>query len=915
MTFLYKIIILPIESFVEFIFYFSLTEFSVFGVGGAIVTVSLIINILALPLYNIADKIQLKERLIQNKMSERIARIKKAFKGDERFMMLNTYYRINNYHPLYALRSSLSILIEIPFFIAAYHFLSHCSALVGNNILFFHDLSQPDSLISCSLFERTIVINILPILMTLINCVSGYIYTKGAALKEKIQIYILALIFFVILYSSPSGLVLYWILNNLFSLCKNIVLKMRKPGKVFFLFLCMIFTFISLYVLIFKYDAPPLKKIAVLSFNVLFVFAPRIKKIFLYIFKDANVTKSCIKQEFAVFLCSCIALWLFSGLLLPASVISTAVLDFAGHGDTANPVRYVLENCIYFFGLFVFWPICLYKMFDGKVRLGIIFVVFSVTVCAIANAFVFAYKYGALTVLFELTDTAILQDCSMKYLLAPVLVIVCTMFFFCIVIKYRKWSIAGFVMLSVCFAEFFVGIMKVKYINDSYNSSVTKDMEDGKKLNTEYHLSKTQNNVIVLFLDRAISCFFPYIMEQFPDLKASFDGFTYYPNCVSFADYTNFGTPPMNGGYDYTIDELNKRNNVLLKDKHNESLLVMPLIFSQAGYRTTVTDMPYPDYTDSDYSMFDKYKNIIVYDNQRKFGDMYKHNYLDYIKDESDRNILNACRQFCILQMMYPPLRVTLYHDGAYFYEKKAYGGINESFINAYSALFYLPDITEYDSDEKTFTYIANTTPHEYTTLLAPDYKPGIVDENHIAAGTGTYKYKYNDTFGSNNDLQAYHSNAASLIQVGRFLRALKDNGVYDNTRIVIVADHGRDLELPPFENLKYSRDAAALNPLLLYKDFNSSGTISTDSVFMTNAETVNLARDNLNVSDINPFTKRQFRTVNDFDDFKVYLLDEFRVRIFNNKTTVPLSGKKEYIVKSDIFKDENWCLCDGEKK
>ena len=59
--------------------------------------------------------------------------------------------------------------------------------------------------------------------MTAINVVSSAIYTKGAPLKEKIQINVLAAIFLVILYNSPSGLVLYWILNNTFSLVKNVL--------------------------------------------------------------------------------------------------------------------------------------------------------------------------------------------------------------------------------------------------------------------------------------------------------------------------------------------------------------------------------------------------------------------------------------------------------------------------------------------------------------------------------------------------------------------------------------------------------------------------------------------------------------------------------------------------------------------
>ncbi len=144
----YDIIIAPIEYVIELVFCFLFYNFhNSFGVMGAIIGISLAVNILALPLYLKADELQLAERRQQERMGERIKRIKKAFQGDEQFMMLTEYYRRNNYHPLYALRSSLSILIEIPFFIAAYHFLSNCVLLKGRSEWIFRDLSQPDQLL------------------------------------------------------------------------------------------------------------------------------------------------------------------------------------------------------------------------------------------------------------------------------------------------------------------------------------------------------------------------------------------------------------------------------------------------------------------------------------------------------------------------------------------------------------------------------------------------------------------------------------------------------------------------------------------------------------------------------------------------------------------------------------------------
>ena len=59
--------------------------------------------------------------------------------------------------------------------------------------------------------------------MTVINIISGFIYSGKGNAKDKIKLILIALVFLVLLYDSPAGLVFYWTLNNIFSLCKNAV--------------------------------------------------------------------------------------------------------------------------------------------------------------------------------------------------------------------------------------------------------------------------------------------------------------------------------------------------------------------------------------------------------------------------------------------------------------------------------------------------------------------------------------------------------------------------------------------------------------------------------------------------------------------------------------------------------------------
>ena len=68
--------------------------------------------------------------------------------------------------------------------------------------------------------------------MTAINIIAGFLYSdKKGSIKDKLKLILLALVFLVLLYNSPAGLVFYWTLNNLFSLFKNLVANFINKRK------------------------------------------------------------------------------------------------------------------------------------------------------------------------------------------------------------------------------------------------------------------------------------------------------------------------------------------------------------------------------------------------------------------------------------------------------------------------------------------------------------------------------------------------------------------------------------------------------------------------------------------------------------------------------------------------------------
>ena len=145
---LHKLILGPLELLFDAVYTVS---YRITGSpGGSIILLSLAVNLLLLPLFRRVDAVQREERLQAQLLKPGTDKIRRVFRGDERFMILQTYYRQNNYKPWYALKGSLSLLLEIPFFLAAYRYLSGLSLLQGVPFGPVTDLGLPDQLISIS---------------------------------------------------------------------------------------------------------------------------------------------------------------------------------------------------------------------------------------------------------------------------------------------------------------------------------------------------------------------------------------------------------------------------------------------------------------------------------------------------------------------------------------------------------------------------------------------------------------------------------------------------------------------------------------------------------------------------------------------------------------------------------------------
>ena len=885
---------------------YTLSEKVTGNPGLSIIALSLFVNFLALPLYMRADAIQEEEHAVEKRLQKGVDHIKKTFSGDERMMMLQTYYRQNHSKPVYVLRSAVSLFLQIPFFIAAYRFLSGLQQLRGTSFWIIDNLGRPDELLQIG----GVAVNVLPIIMTIVNLISCVIFTSGSPLKSKIQLYAMALFFLVFLYTSPSGLVFYWTLNNIFSLVKTIFYRLKNPGKILSIASSIIGIILIIYgVFFYKYQYNNFQRKALLAGAGILLQIPC-----LYHTEKNRIrnSKKNTTENKKVFLSGAAFLAVLTGALIPSAVIKASPQEFADITCFYHPAWFIGSSFCMAFGIFVFWMSVFYFLAKPSVRVLLDKGIWVFSGVAIVDYMFFGKNLGLLT--SHLKFEKELQYAGREVLwnaviVLAVAVVLCTL--------YRKrdrlaadilviGTLAFSVMAAVNIAEIFSSVRGMKSLNLEENAEMP-----------EFTLSRTGKNVIVLMLDRGIGAYIPYIFREKPELEKQFSGFTYYANMVSFGGSTNFSTPSLFGGYEYTPLEMNKRKGETLREKHDEALKVMPVLFDRNDYKVTVCDPPYAGYQwTTDLSIYDEYPEIERYITKGKFAD----------PSLQEQGIRDNKRNFfcygifkvlpvCVQKLAYDQGRYNQADAGIVYSEQVRDSlytaeGIYEGFMHNYNALSALPEITDIVGEEKnTFLMMTNDTTHEPMLLQEPDYLPTMRVDNTEYGGS------YGDRFTIDGqrlnveiDIQLthYQANMAAMLQLGKWFDYMRENDVYDNTRIIIVSDHGCGLSQLDELILEDGYDVESNYALLLVKDFDSEG-FETSEEFMTCGDVPALATENIIENPENPFTGKMLgygdKTVKE-----QYIIEsgEFDISKNNGNQFLPA---RWYTVHDDMRKAENWKL------
>ena len=917
---LYNLIIFPVSQILEFFYQFiyEATGYKAF----AVIALSFVVTLCTLPLYMVAESWQETERKTHARLQPGIDRIKSTFKGDEQYMILNTFYRENHYSPFMALRSSLSLLIQIPFFMAAYNFLSELGTLKGVSFLFIRDFGSPDETFHIGSFA----INVLPIAMTLINCVSGFIYSKGHELREKIQIYVFAAVFLVVLYRSPAGLVVYWTMNNILSLVKNIFYKLKNPKRVLYLLLCAFALLCIAAPFTFLHGQKSAYRKALVAFGVILPLLPfAVMRFSSFMDGHFKILDDNPRIRRNIFFTAAVALTILAGFAIPSIIVESEPNNYCYVDSYKSPFVFIISTFFQSAGFFLLWSGVFYGLFSSRIKkiLTIAFTAFAFI--ALVNTFAFGGKYGPIEPWLEFMQPQQFTPTLPAFVLNTFVILLIVSAVVFLLLRFSKILHSILLILVISLAaisarnSFAIQTEYARMPVPSYNNS----------LEPVFHLSRTKQNVIVIMQDR---CFSPYIadlLEEIPELNVQLDGFTFYPNTISNGMLTMIGTPGIFGGYDYTPYRMNQRADEepekTLQDKHNEALLTLPLLFTANGYRAEVANLPYENYLEQPQSNMyldnpDLVRHGIELEGKEELDDAsylvkYKghepirHNKLTgtytnywyarhgmekepYISSQIFRNFI----WFSLFKMVSPVLREAIYHRDYW----AAYNKWDDSarFVDNYSVIDYLPELTEIDDKNGSLILLDNEATHEPVLLQAPEF-----DFKKISDVKNS---------GSNPLLQdpSFTTMCGIFKRYAEFFDYLKKNDVYDNTKIIIVSDHGMvgysSDDFTPKGQKGLNQFQCLFTATLLVKDFDSHGSVKFDSSYMTNADTPYLAAKNVIENPRHPFTKKPLN-VEDKNAYSILNMSPAQSTRIRKEKAFNVKTDEWYTVKDNIFIMENW--------
>lgn len=902
MSFLEAVFVRPIEALLSFLFaaFVGVTG----SYGAALILLSVAVTVLTLPLYYLAERWKLQEQAVQRTMARDLASIRRHYTGQKRFYLIRNLYRLHGYKSVYALRTSLGLLIQIPFFFAAYAYLSSFAGYAGSRFGFIADLGRPDGLLWG--------VHLLPFVMTAVNIVSSLMYTRLRSVSDAVQLLGLSLFFLVVLYDRPAGLLVYWTMNNVLSIPKNALfarilpapaaagedsgsaavslastiraalgpanrdlllfvltvtllalqrawqLRFDRSFKYAILITGLIACVLSVLLLIRAIrrpaeERPRPKLLAVGLLWALFAAAayllffarrqnayisnPNIKLINVLVL-DAIIWKAAVGliprpdlrlgdqlSQARLQPLFVAALAFFLAYLL---VFSPALVFFSAPQDVGMRLGELLLRNASAALLLVLAGWALFSRLRRPAQIGALEVVVSSLLIALAYNYLFPGDYGILDEL-RLEKDHLLASASLPRFLLDVVVIAIACAAARGLVRRRPAVLApALIVLTAALAV----QATVKGVRTDRSAFVLESAGESAELPPEaarvHSFSRHGTNVIVLVADMFNGNYMERLLAEAPEVRSRLDGFVWYRNTLSISSATVTSMPSMLAGWRHAPEALNERPETG-RQKYERALreLLDPTI--AGGRDVSIVDFMYLDVPRVNAEAYQG--RLAVSRSSSYVGYWSRRRGISAAEEGSAKNRLLA--MVAAFQSAPYMLKAAIYDSGSWLIFRRSYQfrKMAGNAAKTYAYLDLLPEMSSAASPASTFKLIHTQFTHEPFGVT----RAGTIIDNEFPDPV---------TRSFVDGASAYYSAKKMVDFLLAWTAWMKSEGVYDNTMIVMVSDHGNNamdsgLKLPPgLDNLLTRWEVSKSNALLLVKRFAATGPLRIDNRFLSNADT-----------------------------------------------------------------------------
>jgi YidC/Oxa1 family membrane protein insertase len=204
--------------------------------GVAIILVTILLKVLLFPLTRKSYESTARMQTLQPKMNE----LREKYKNNPQKLNqeMAAMYKKEGVSPL---GGCLPMLLQFPILIAFYSLLNTHFALRGAVFIpgWINDLSAPETVVSFTpikiLSFEFGAIRALPFIMLVTTFLSSKLMQSPGAdasgRNMKMMTYMMPIMFFFILYNMPSGLLLYWTMQNIFTVAQQWYINHRRQRK------------------------------------------------------------------------------------------------------------------------------------------------------------------------------------------------------------------------------------------------------------------------------------------------------------------------------------------------------------------------------------------------------------------------------------------------------------------------------------------------------------------------------------------------------------------------------------------------------------------------------------------------------------------------------------------------------------